>query len=115
MDPQSLGYRMSIELHYLRSHSNVFPECLGDVSEEKMELIHHDVTNNNRKPLLRPISLKHEGRVLLEIDEWHTRELRKRECKEDWNSSGNNKVSMKYCNGYTFCTPHLKAIKQKSR
>ena len=34
---------MSIELHYLFSHLDYFPENLGDVSEEQGEQFHQDI------------------------------------------------------------------------
>ena len=40
---QDLGYRMSINVHYLHNHLSEFPENLGDVSEEQGERFHQDV------------------------------------------------------------------------
>ena len=40
---QAFGARMSIELHYLFSHLDYFPENLGDVSEEQGERFHQDI------------------------------------------------------------------------
>ena len=39
---QALGSRMSIQLHYLLSHLDYFPENLGDVSEEQGKRFHQD-------------------------------------------------------------------------
>ena len=40
---QALGARMSIQLHYLFSHLDYFPENPGDVSEEQGERFHQDI------------------------------------------------------------------------
>jgi len=37
-----LGNNMSIKLHYLKSHSDKFPDNLGDVSAEQGERFHQD-------------------------------------------------------------------------
>jgi hypothetical protein len=38
-----LGYRMSVKLHYLHSHLQLFRPNLGDVSEEHGERFHQDI------------------------------------------------------------------------
>ena len=40
---QDLGCRMSIKVHYLRSHLSEFPANFGDISEEQRERFHQDV------------------------------------------------------------------------
>ena len=40
---RGLRCRMSIKLHYLHSHSDKFPDNLGDVSEEQGERFHQDI------------------------------------------------------------------------
>ena len=40
---RGLRCRMSIELHYLHSHLDKFPDNLGDVSEEQGERFHQDI------------------------------------------------------------------------
>ena len=40
---ESLGCNMSIEVHYLHSHLECFPENLGDFSEEQGERFHQDI------------------------------------------------------------------------
>ena len=40
---QNLGVRMSIKLHFLRSHLDYFPENCGDYSEEQGERFHQDI------------------------------------------------------------------------
>ena len=38
-----LGCHMSIKLHYLHSHLDRFPDCLGDVSDEQGEQFHQEL------------------------------------------------------------------------
>ena len=40
----TLGCNMSIKVHYLHSHLDRFPECLGDVSDEQGERFHQDIS-----------------------------------------------------------------------
>ena len=40
---QGLGCRMSIKLHYLHSHLDLFPDNLRDVSEKQGERFHQDI------------------------------------------------------------------------
>lgn len=40
---QKLGVRMSIKLHFLRSHLDYFPDNCGDYSEEQGERFHQDI------------------------------------------------------------------------
>ena len=37
------GTQMSVKLHFLRSHSDYFPESYGDLSEEQGEHCHRDI------------------------------------------------------------------------
>jgi hypothetical protein len=38
-----LGCNMSLKMHFLFSHSNLFPKNLGAVSEEQGERFHQDI------------------------------------------------------------------------
>ena len=38
-----MGCRMSVKLHFLRSHLDFFQENLGDFSEEHGERFHQDI------------------------------------------------------------------------
>ena len=40
---QALGCLMNIKLHYINSHLDMFPENLGDVSDEQGERFHQDI------------------------------------------------------------------------
>ena len=42
---QKLGCRMSLEIHFLHSHLNFFPDNLGDVSDEHGERCHQDISD----------------------------------------------------------------------
>ena len=39
----ALGCNMSIKLHFLHSHLNIFPENLGDINDEHGERFHQDI------------------------------------------------------------------------
>ena len=55
-----LGCNMSVEVHYLHSHLDRFPENLGDLSEEHGERFHQDKNNESQIP--RKIGRTHDGR-----------------------------------------------------
>ncbi|EZA54308.1 hypothetical protein X777_06138, partial [Ooceraea biroi] len=40
---------MSLKVHFLNSHIDVFPENLGDVSEEQGEKFHQDIKEMERR------------------------------------------------------------------
>lgn len=40
---QVLGCNMSIKMHFLNSHLELFPKNLGDVSDEQGERFHQDI------------------------------------------------------------------------
>ena len=44
-----MGCRMSVKLHFLRSHLDVFQENLGDFSEEHGERFHQDIEPMERR------------------------------------------------------------------
>ena len=46
---QKMGCRMSIKMHFLHSHLDVFRENLGDVSEEHGERFHQDIQTMERR------------------------------------------------------------------
>ena len=41
---ESLGYRMSIKMHYLHAHLDTFPANLGQVSDEQGEPFHKNIS-----------------------------------------------------------------------
>lgn len=49
----TLGYLMSVKLHYLHSHLRHFPENIDDYSEEQGERFHQDINE---------IGTRHQGR-----------------------------------------------------
>jgi hypothetical protein len=44
-----LGCLMSLKIHFLNSHLNLFPEKLGAVSEEQGECFHQDIKEMERR------------------------------------------------------------------
>ena len=38
-----MGCRMSLKMHFLHSHLDLFPENLGAVSDEQGERLHQDI------------------------------------------------------------------------
>ena len=40
---QKLGARMSVKMHFLRSHLDYFPQNCGDLSEKQGERFHQDI------------------------------------------------------------------------
>ena len=40
---RKLGSRMSVKMHFLRSHLDYFPENCGDFSEEQSKRFHQDL------------------------------------------------------------------------
>ena len=40
---KALGARMSVKMHFLRSHLDYFPDNCGDYSEEQGERFHQDI------------------------------------------------------------------------
>lgn len=57
---------MSMKVHYLHSHSDRFPENLGDMSEEQGERFHQDTKNNGRS-LPGKMGYTYNGRLQLEL------------------------------------------------
>ena len=64
---RGLWCRMSIKLHYLHSHLDMFPDNLGDVSEEQGEKFHQDI--KVIRQVSRSLGLAYDVRLLLEFDE----------------------------------------------
>lgn len=43
------GNHMSIEIHYLRSHSSTFAEIIGDLNKEQRKRFHHNIKAMEKK------------------------------------------------------------------
>ena len=41
---RQIGARMSVKMHFLRSHLDYFPENWGDFNEEQGERFHQDIS-----------------------------------------------------------------------
>ena len=46
---QTMGCNMSLKLHFLKSHLELFPENLGEVSDEQGERFHQDISTMERR------------------------------------------------------------------
>ena len=46
---QAQGFNMSLEIHFLHSHVDYFPENLGAYSEEQGEKFHQDIMTMERR------------------------------------------------------------------
>ena len=44
-----IGARMSVKMHFLRSHLDYFPENCGDFSEEQGERFHQDISDMEKR------------------------------------------------------------------
>ena len=46
---RQIGPRMSVKMHFLRSHLDYFPENCGDFSEEQFERFHQDISDMEKR------------------------------------------------------------------
>ena len=46
---KKMGCLMSYKVHFLLSHLDIFPENLGDYSEEQGERLHQDIKKRKRR------------------------------------------------------------------
>ena len=46
---RQIGARMSVKMHFLRSHLDYFPENCGDFSEEQGERFHQDISDMEKR------------------------------------------------------------------
>ena len=46
---RQIGARMSVKMHFLRSHLDYFPENCGDFREEQDERFHQDISDMEKR------------------------------------------------------------------
>ncbi|KAF2360564.1 hypothetical protein FHG87_008680 [Trinorchestia longiramus] len=67
---EDMGYPISLKIHFLHSHLNIFPPNLGAMSKDHRERFHQDITKmeSNYQKEVQP---QHDGRLLLDGPEVH--------------------------------------------
>ena len=63
---KAMGCNTSLKIHFLESHLDIFPENLGEVSDEHSERFHQDIMTGKAVP--RQVDLKYVVRLLLDTE-----------------------------------------------
>jgi len=65
-----MGCNMSLKIHFFDSHSDFFPDTLGEISDEHGERFHQDYWLC--KSVTEQVDIKNVGRLFLDPEEEYT-------------------------------------------